>query len=259
MGLGRFTSTQATSTRTGGINMDMIRRALDGGTVTITLPESLPTTGAISHMVFRSGSRTAEFEAGPLEFADEVAAWLRVQWDAEYDWSGGVLRLATEISGARVTQLAGWFGSQHSLKTTINYIDREGMISILEAVSVTEMTEGVIVSQLTDSIVFSVRGYPPSVTERLEDVGSFEVFPLVKEVVNRLPEWSGTPVKGGELFLDRGEEVSIFTLVGESAMARLVKPAIDDGVAESLTDLFSEVSVSWQTAASVRHAEFSQV
>ena len=229
--------------------MELTRNSLDGSRVTVTLPDRVDSNGAISHLVFRSGSRVAEFEGGPLDWADEVRGWLNVEWNADYDWGEGVLQLATAISGPKVTQLAGWIGSRHSLKVTMDYADRDTALKVLAPFTITDSEFGIVVSADQDEdILMPVPGYTPSVTERLTNLGYLDIKPLTKDVLSQLPVWRGAEVAGGELFIESGTEDServVLVVVGETCLIRFSSTNESDSLAE-LADLIGQIQATWQ-------------
>lgn len=225
------------------------RRSLEGSLIRLTADANLFTSGETSHLVIEVGSRAVEFEAGGPDFADQVAAWLAIEFTDEFDYEGGVLRIGHTSDRRVPICLAGWIGKQYSLKASVLSITTQGMLNLLEQLSIIEDAEGIsLIARPEFSARFPLAGHPPEITQPLDQVGLLEVIPLTPAIVSSLPRWKGLPVPGGELFREDGEDDAdtTFLKIGTTTQMRLY-PNLSETTLEKAAEEISVLEAEWIT------------
>lgn len=86
----------------------------------------------------------------------------------------------------------------------------------------------------------------PTVVLDVEKLGLLEMFPLTDEVNALLPEWSGTPVDGGELFAaSMSRNLNYLILVTPTARVNILP---NEGASlDSVATLAADLRVTWKS------------
>jgi hypothetical protein len=184
--------------------------ALDGSEVTLEglLDLGSPATSPQTFLL----PQPNEFTAGVLPFG----AWFAkdssgLDLTEAYDFQGGTLRIGDayaydSVSGLKAHVWAGvWEGKAGSVVSHFYELpDSLAIISTFESFDVSEVNGYVTLVPSSKGAVSPVG--PPSVIQKIPDVGVVEIQPLTAETIEIVPSHGGTPVDGGELFFeyDRG-------------------------------------------------------
>jgi hypothetical protein len=243
------------------------RLALDGSTVHIhsalQLVHNYTSVGALDVGLPRRAWQ--EFIAGPLGFGEEFAfspgTADGMAFDEEYSLQGGRLRLGwgkehVGPDGAeywergpggrgrpKPVRIGVWEGQSFSLTTVIRGDTSSDLLSIFEAITIVESPLGVAITAANRGRRPFVEG--PSVLQDVPALGLLDVADVSDPGVRALPRRKrGTPVKGGELFVEaRGEPTMSFMLVGKTSRTYIIP---HPGIAEQqLVDGCANLKISW--------------
>lgn len=243
------------------------RLALDGSTVHIRsamqFVDNYTSVGALDVGLPRRSWQ--EFIAGPLGFGEEFALSPEtadgMAFDEEYSFQGGRLRLGwgkehVGPDGAeywergpdghgrpKPIRIGVWEGQSFSLTTVIRGDTASDLLAIFEAITITESPLGLVVTPTDRGRRSFLEG--PSVLQDVPELGLLDIADVSDPAVRALPRRKhGTPVKGGELFVEaRGEPMMSFMLVGETSRTYIIP---HPGIAEQqLVDGSSNLEISW--------------
>jgi hypothetical protein len=219
-------------------------RAIDGGRVTVAGPIDV-TTPVTSTARYRFGDLVRELTTAPRDAIDA----LPIVVDEEYAHRGGTLRIGHRderddtVHTGRRDITAAWQGQQFALVVTETAPDGDGLIALVDSLTLEEHTDGLVVG--SDAPMVDA----PRLTKELPGVGLAEITPLVPSVTRGLPRWSGTATVGGDLYRDTARgDAPILILVGDSAATTLLLDPGTDAEADRATDLAAELVVTWDAA-----------
>jgi hypothetical protein len=243
------------------------RLALDGSTAhiqsVVQLVDNYTSVGALD--VGFPRRRWQEFIAGPVSYGEEFALSPNtgdgMVFDEEYAFQGGRLRLGwgkehVGPDGAeywergpyghgrpKPIRFGVWEGQAFSLTTVIRGDTSSDLLAIFEAITITESPLGLTVTTTSLGRRSFVEG--PSVLQDVPELGLLDIADVSDPAVRALPRRKrGTPVKGGELFVEaRGEPTMSFMLVSETSRTYIIP---HPGIAEQqLVDGVSNLEISW--------------
>lgn len=239
---------------TTGVDSAVRRTLLDGSVVSLS-GDAVFHEGATNHLRLKVGPRVVEFEAGLVDFSDDVAQWLEIEFDEQYDFQDGMLRLGTDISPGnhRIRQLVCWYGAQYSLKLSVEFVEREAMLDVFNQFRIVETDSGIVLQGINRELdSFQMREYPLSLDQplfsplapRLVNLGLLNVTPLTADVANGLPSWQGSQVPAGELFLDGDEtEPHSLWLISSTAFAQFSPRELP--IRDFHVDIVASLEVEW--------------
>jgi len=183
-----------------------------------------------------------ELTSAPVAALDELGFTVV----ESYAHAGGTLRIGerrqvdTTQRSSRVDRAALWGGRHHGVVLVQAEAPTEELLGVLDTLTITETATGVAVAGP------GVVGPSTRLVKELPGVGLAEVAPLVPEVAQGLPRWSGTPVDGGELYRDEARPgVPVLVLVGESAATTVLLDHADGTEADTATTRVADLTVTW--------------
>lgn len=217
--------------------------AIDGGTVVFDGPIDL-SAPATSSLRFQDAGLVRELTTAPVGAVDALPFVV----DETYAYAGGELRIGhrdetdPRIASRRRDTAAMWRGREYALLVIQTGAPAAALIAVFDRLTFTETTTGLAVD--ADGLV-------PATTrlvKELPGVGLAEVAPLVPEVAQGLPRWSGTAVRGGELYRDEARPgAPVLILVGDTTSTTLLLDG-DGREADEATARAAELTVTWTAA-----------
>jgi hypothetical protein len=223
---------------------------LDGEWMSIEgddLQFALPVTGGIRYVIsgapieYLTGSRTFG-----VEFAEGAA---KASFTEEFSLNGGNLKvgLSAPHPDAPVVRdrIGVWEGADYCLYCFKSRGSVDDVLGSFNVISIDEQPEGII---CTPTVAESEIERGPWVTQEFPGLGVLIVGKLTATIAAMVPRWSGTPVAGGDLYVDEsqtpnGDLTTTLYLVNDTAVAVLqpAPTAAEDEVIARLAGL----SVAW--------------
>lgn len=200
--------------------------SLDGMAVTLSGVDVDLSGAFTSTAVFTRRGRQHQFSGGVRDFAETVAREVAgVALTEAYSVLGGeVLCGSTSeaVDGLVMrTRVGVWRGTETSLFTHLSGPSTtQELLDLFAAFSISDHSSGIQMSPR------SGRGLrldaPATVILYVPRVGVIESEPFTRRNAHRVPQYQGTPVRGGELFVSgRGSPREHFLLVTDSAVATI--------------------------------------
>lgn len=257
-----------------GVAMAVTTRAIDGSTVQLEAPDRDIGWGITSRCVIAMGASRIEAESGDLSFRDDVLRYL----DGEIvgSFRAGDARITIGL-GARPKELPvggpslsdGLVDSfmpptEAALRYRVAFFESAGrcvkiagrgatseeLIEVFDAVEV--LTDEVGISITPWSAVgarIASDEYSTIVNIPVRNVGLLEIRRMTMREEASLPAWSGSPVAGGEAWVEDGDEFAdtSYLIAGESAIARLL-PAHAVAGRTAVEDTVASIRFNWSGA-----------
>lgn len=190
--------------------MSRVHTAINGAQVEIVGDDLELSHPATSIVVFFVNGRAQEFTAGYLEFGKDVEEDLGLVLEEEYDFARGLLRIAsgqqvfpTGDSDGSVNvvplRLATWEGEEFSVHTHLYGGATSDLINVFDQFVIVETGNGLRLIQKRPETtpLYS----EPKLLKEIPVLGLLQIRQLTAESARALPRWAGTPVAGGELFV----------------------------------------------------------
>ncbi len=215
--------------------------AIDGSTVVIE--GDLDLTRAVTSSVhLQTDGTLRELTSAPADALDDLGFTVV----ETYTHAGGSLRIGERLQvdstlrSRRRDRAALWSGRHHGVVLVQSEATTEELLAVLDGLALTETDTGVAVSGP------GVLGATTRLVKELPGVGLAEVAPLVPEVAQGLPRWSGSPVEGGELYRDEARPgVPVLVLVGDSAATTVLLDATAGTEADAAVTTVAALLVEW--------------
>ena len=219
---------------------------LDGSTVRIAGPDldlRKPVSSIVTTVV---GKLRVEFTVFARGFGAAVA-WdvARVRLQEKYAYRGGSLRVGSALDdGGRVDFLIGvWEGRAWSVYAPFYGGDVANLMGVLDLLSLEETDTGLVLVPRDDRIRYEGS---PELTKTIPGVGLLVMSQLTRQVTRDLPRWSGTPVPGGELFVDEVPGVGQRHYVLVSPTARTTIMPSPEAAGDSVPSRLVNLNVAWR-------------
>lgn len=240
-----------------GEEMDSnVALGLDGSSVTHSSPDiSLETNPTSRFIVAGENRELQEFVAGTRDFGHWVASRMRADFDQQYSYQGGTLRLGSSLlpdqfSEQTTTVRTGvWFGETYAVKTHVYGGVYDEIIALFDKFTISEGTRGVAMSPAVPGVSIKQAGaHAPSVAMLISDFLILHTYQLTEGNRASLPKWRGLATEHGELFADdEGEPTEVVILVTPTSITSL-QPREGRSLDE-VADFASRLAVEWSAPA----------
>jgi hypothetical protein len=230
-------------------------RALNGGKAVVrTGPHRDLSAPYSSTARFITGDRHWEVAiSNRTDFARDalrsIAQPRAMHFTEEYRFHRGTLRIGivdqVDDGGTPVGRLCGaaWEGSSYSLLAHIYNGSPLELLALLDKFSLTELPDALLVRPKDAQGV--VIDEEASVTKEIPGIGLIDVVQLTSRRARLLPNWKGTRVRGGELFVESADSPRRhFVLVTATAVSTIV-PDRGAQLGDVLAELEDHLSVEW--------------
>lgn len=229
--------------------------ALDGSIVKVQAADSYEVGSAASSVaVYWVDGIPREFTASYRDFGRDVAADVGIDLQESYSMQGGTLLLGwtsqlwREVDGSgnpitSLLRLGVWEGKSYSVHAHLYGGQSTDLIDLFTRFTIVEDALGIRLQPRTPSRESPQR--EPMILKEVPNIGLLDVVALTTQVARTLPRWTGTPVRGGELFTDQvPERGAYYVLVGQSA--RTVVMPTSDCNHEAVIGGLETLDVTWQ-------------
>ena len=244
--------------------------ALDGGRAHITTELATVTprfTSVADAEIRRLGALRQAFTSGVRELGEQVAfdpsLSVDMRIDEEYGFQGGKLRLGWGIppvgpDGAEYWEIgpdgvprrhpfriAFWEGESFSLRTHQYGGESADLIAMFDQFQIRDTSEGIILIPNEPKQTLFVKG--PKILKDIPEIGLLDIYQLTERTVKEVPSHHGTPVEGGELFVDgAGTDHPFFLLVSDTSLTEILPHPRLDPIA--LVNQCANIVVQWEAA-----------
>lgn len=205
--------------------------ALDGSLIRLSGTEGQFTEPWTSSIVFREGRGLQHFGAGPIDLGERVAAQVMEipSLDEAYTYQQGELSVgSTEQIDPTVTitrhvlgtiRAGVWRGRNYSLYTRLYDGTTTDLLAIMDHFTISETPTGIVLEPTNDQISVD---RPARITQAIPGLGLLRSHRLTRQTMRTLPEWTGTQVAGGELFVEnQGEFNQYFVLISATGLTTI--------------------------------------
>lgn len=226
------------------------RTAIDGSAVAIRGAAPRLATPITSTFRMRAFGTEFELTAGVKSFGREFAvAAPEIRLTEELAYQSGVLRTGQgKPDGFNTSIVAVWEGLETSVFMYTVGMSMSQVLGVLDLGTFTEYDDGASFSIRPEHAGDATITLSANCVFGISDVGVAGTMRLTPETARQLPDWRGTQVLGGELFVHEshgpdGEKGTMFYLAGETSVLRVsVAP---ERSPSRVLEVMSSLSVSW--------------
>lgn len=214
-------------------------QAITGDRITLSHPTLGFERGATTSVTVIHGGITYNVTSMPPGIAHDLSVVT-----GEYGLANGVLRVRESVDtlqiGASAVRYHNLWESDSGSLTVLTHDHHEEGLDLLSLMAPVETALGVRVHAKDGVEVVS----PPSILCEARPLGLLQISPLTPSSLAALPDWQGTPVKGGELFAaNLSRTVPYLILVSDTARVDISLFDTDD--LDTPAELASELEVIW--------------
>jgi hypothetical protein len=222
----------------------VVHRSLDGHRYELAGDYDLsnPYTSVIEYAI---NGALLEFTSGPLEAGRAWAADQGIHSFAdEFRVQGGTLLTGTanqrdaQTGAGDVMRAIVWEGTSHSVFTHLYSATAAEAVGVFSLISVTEHSDGIVLA--SKNVKRAGIAKAADMVKEVPGLGLLEITALDARGAQRLPDFSGTKLKSGELFRDTLDDDSTYFLLATPSALVTVLPFSSDApaaVANRLNDI----------------------
>ena len=171
--------------------------------------------------------RNQQFACGTISFGEWSATEVGVtEFTEEYTFQEGSLRIGSAVikdspeSKGVLAHMGVWEGYQYSVKTQVLGGDTSSVLYLFGLLNIVEGALGVRLEPRNGASILRMGSYVPRLLKVIPDIAVVTVRERAPDA--SLPDWSGSEVSGGELFVKRERPALSLLLVGESTLTSIV-------------------------------------